>query len=43
VELAKLGIDAKHLCEISAERTANSAPATARLVDWFLSEVSASS
>jgi len=39
VELAKLGIDAKHLCEISAERTANSAPATARLVDWFLAEV----
>jgi GMP synthase-like glutamine amidotransferase len=42
VELAKLGIDAKHLCEIAAERTVNSAPATARLVDWFLSEVSAS-
>jgi hypothetical protein len=39
VELAKLAIDAKHLCEISAERMANSAPATARLVDWFLAEV----
>jgi GMP synthase-like glutamine amidotransferase len=40
-ELAKLGIDAKHLCEISAERMANSAPVTARLVDWFLAEVAA--
>jgi GMP synthase-like glutamine amidotransferase len=40
-ELAELGIDAKHLCEISAERTANSAPVTARLVDWFLAEVAA--
>jgi GMP synthase-like glutamine amidotransferase len=42
-ELAELGIDAKHLCEISAERMADSAPLTARLVEWFLSEVSASS
>jgi GMP synthase-like glutamine amidotransferase len=40
-ELAKLGIDAKHLCEISAERMANSAPVTLRLVDWFLAEVAA--
>jgi len=35
-ELRKLGIDPKHLCEISAERVANIAPVTARLVDWFL-------
>jgi GMP synthase-like glutamine amidotransferase len=41
-ELAELGIDAKHLCEISAERMANSAPVTSRLVDWFLAEVAAS-
>ena len=41
-ELAELGIDAKHLCEISAERMANSAPVTSLLVDWFLAEVAAS-
>jgi len=40
-ELAKLGIDAKHLCEISAEMVATRAPATTRLVDWFLAEVAA--
>ena len=40
-ELAKLGIDAKHLCEISAEMVASRAPATTRLVDWFLAEVAA--
>jgi hypothetical protein len=40
-ELAELGIDAKHLCEISAERMANSARVTSRLVDWFLAEVAA--
>jgi len=38
-ELHKLGIDPKHLCEISAERVANIAPLTVRLVDWFLAEV----
>lgn len=40
-ELAKLGIDAKHLCEMSAEMVARRAPATTRLVDWFLAEVAA--
>jgi GMP synthase-like glutamine amidotransferase len=40
-ELHKLGIDPKHLCEISAERVANIAPVTVRLVDWFLGEVAA--
>jgi GMP synthase-like glutamine amidotransferase len=39
VELSKLGIDAKHLCEISVDQVASRAPATARLVDWFLGEV----
>jgi len=38
-ELHKLGIDPKHLCEISAERVANIAPVTAHLVDWFLESV----
>jgi hypothetical protein len=41
VELAKLGIDAKHLCEMSAEMVTSRAPATTRLVDWFLAEVAA--
>ena len=41
VELTKLGVDAKHLCEISAEMVASRAPATTRLVDWFLAEVAA--
>lgn len=41
VELSKLGIDAKHLCEISVDQVASRAPATARLVDWFLGEVAA--
>ena len=41
VELAKLGIDGKHLCEMSAEMVASRAPATTRLVDWFLAEVAA--
>lgn len=41
VELSKLGIDAKHLCEMSVDQVANRAPATARLVDWFLGEVAA--
>ncbi len=41
LELAKLGIDAKHLCEISGERVAAVAPASVRLVDWFLAEVAA--
>ena len=40
-ELAKLGIDAKHLCEMSGEQVANRASATAQLVDWFLAEVAA--
>jgi len=40
-ELHKLGIDPKHLCEISAELVANIAPVTVRLVDWFLGEVAA--
>jgi GMP synthase-like glutamine amidotransferase len=39
VELSKLGIDAKHLCEMSVDQVASRAPATARLVDWFLGEV----
>ncbi len=38
-ELAKLGIDAKHLCEMSVDQVTERAPATARLVDWFLAEV----
>jgi GMP synthase-like glutamine amidotransferase len=41
VELSKLGIDAKHLCEMSVDQVASRAPATARLVDWFLGEVAA--
>lgn len=41
LELAKLGIDAKHLCETSGERVATVAPAAVRLVDWFLAEVAA--
>jgi hypothetical protein len=40
-ELAKLGIDAKHLCEMSGDQVANRASATAKLVDWFLGEVAA--
>jgi GMP synthase-like glutamine amidotransferase len=40
-ELEKLGIDPKHLCEISAGLAAASAPVTSRLVDWFLAEVAA--
>ena len=40
-ELAKLGIDAKHLCEMSGDQVANRASATAKLVDWFLAEVAA--
>ena len=38
-ELQRLGIDPKHLCEMSADRVAERAPATARLVDWFLAQV----
>jgi hypothetical protein len=38
---ARLAIDAKHLCEMSVDQVANRAPATARLVDWFLGEVAA--
>ena len=41
VELSKLGIDAKHLYEMSVDQVASRAPATARLVDWFLGEVAA--
>ena len=41
VELSKLGIDAKHLCEMSVDQVASRVPATARLVDWFLGEVAA--
>jgi GMP synthase-like glutamine amidotransferase len=37
VELAKLGIDANQLCQISEDQVANGASATYRLVDWFLS------
>ena len=40
-ELAKLGIDAKHLCELSADEVATRAPVTAQLVDWFLAHVAA--
>jgi GMP synthase-like glutamine amidotransferase len=35
-ELHKLGIDPKKLVDESHERVAQTAPATARLVDWFL-------
>jgi GMP synthase-like glutamine amidotransferase len=38
-ELAKLGVDAKHLCEMSGDQVASRASATAKLVDWFLGEV----
>ena len=34
-----MGMDPKHLCEMSAERVTERSPATARLVDWFLAEV----
>ena len=40
-ELSRLGIDAKHLCEMSVDQVAARAPATTRLVDWFLGEVAA--
>ncbi|MGA0136441.1 MAG: hypothetical protein ACO3KZ_08140, partial [Ilumatobacteraceae bacterium] len=40
-ELAKLGIDAKHLCEISVDHVAERVSATNRLVDWFLAQVAA--
>ena len=40
-ELHKLGIDPKHLCEISADKVAESTAHSARLVDWFLAEVAA--
>jgi GMP synthase-like glutamine amidotransferase len=39
-ELHKLGIDPKKLVDESHERVAQTAPATARLVDWFLATVS---
>jgi len=39
-ELHKLGIDPKKLVDESHERVARTAPATARLVDWFLATVS---
>jgi GMP synthase-like glutamine amidotransferase len=38
-ELERVGLDPKHLCEMSVERVLNRAPATNRLVDWFLAEV----
>jgi len=38
-ELQRLGIDPKHLCEMSTECVTERAGATARLVDWFLAEV----
>jgi GMP synthase-like glutamine amidotransferase len=41
LELQKLGIDPKHLCETSGERAAAAVPAATRLVDWFLAEVAA--
>ncbi len=41
VELSKLGVDAKQLCEMSVDQVASRAPTTARLVDWFLGEVAA--
>ena len=31
----------KHLCEISADKVAESTAHSARLVDWFLAEVAA--
>jgi len=40
-ELSRLGIDAKHLCEMSVDQVAARASATTRLVDWFLGEVAA--
>jgi len=39
-ELHKLGIDPKKLVDESHVRVAQTAPATARLVDWFLATVS---
>jgi GMP synthase-like glutamine amidotransferase len=40
-ELHGIGVDPKHLCEISAGKVAETAAASARLVDWFLAEVAA--
>jgi GMP synthase-like glutamine amidotransferase len=40
-ELHSIGVDPKHLCEISAVRVAETAAASTRLVDWFLAEVAA--
>jgi GMP synthase-like glutamine amidotransferase len=40
-ELHGIGVDPKHLCEISAVRVAETAAASTRLVDWFLAEVAA--
>lgn len=35
-ELDAVGIDPKHLCEITTEKVVERGDATARLVDWFL-------
>lgn len=35
-ELDAVGLDPKHLCEITAEKVIERGDATARLVDWFL-------
>jgi GMP synthase-like glutamine amidotransferase len=40
-ELHGNGVDPKHLCEISVAKVAETAAASARLVDWFLAEVAA--
>ena len=39
-ELEKVGIDAKHLCEITVSQVVERGDATARLVDWFLEKAS---
>jgi GMP synthase-like glutamine amidotransferase len=40
-ELHSNGVDPKHLCEVSVTKVAETAAASARLVDWFLAEVAA--
>lgn len=41
-ELRKLGIDPRHLCDISVEKVASTTPATTVLVEWFLNSVATS-
>ena len=40
IELQKLGIDPKNLCEISIGKVTETVAATNRLLDWFLQDVS---